>query len=96
MNRVTLQATKFTNIPQKTEMFGFRMYDSYGQTYDNSSAETEAEIVDDFELLQLACKSTDKAVLEMLSYLESMKQGIAINGEYYEWADIKHLWADIH
>lgn len=93
MNCITLQATKFVNLPQGDETIGWRMYDNHGQTYDNT---LESLVTEDLELLKIALESTDQQVLDMLSMMQEISKGIEINGNFYDWDQVKHLWTDIH
>ncbi len=87
MNRVCLQATKFVNHPQKTETFGYRIYDEYAQVYDNT---LESLPDDDLDLLREAMKSDNVQVTDMIDF--AITRGIEINGEWYEWEKISHLF----
>ena len=78
-NRVTLQATKFKNIPDGKTTQGFRMYDDYNQAYDNT---WDAIPEDDGDVLRkVAVESYDEATRAMLAYAK--EEGIYINDSWY-------------
>jgi hypothetical protein len=95
-NTTCLVATKFTNIAQENEeSYGFRLYDNYGQNYDNLA---EGPITDDLELLKWAienhppCASNDDDIADALGDVKSNASGMEINGKWYDWDEIKHLF----
>ena len=87
MNRVFLQATKFTDVPQGTETLGWRMSDDHLQSYGNTW-----DSIPDNDLDLLAKVIDDKNADDLLDFCFVTKQGIEINGTYYEFDKIKHLW----
>jgi hypothetical protein len=89
MNMITLQATKFVNMPSGEETFGYRMYDNHGQAYNNT---LEKIPEDDLELLEIVMQSDEIQISDMLDFLLEYAKGLYINGEWYNWCDIKHLW----
>ena len=91
MHSVSLQLTKFVNMPQGSETFGYRIYDDYGQSYDNTH---ECLIEDDLELLGNVMDSGDETATAILDFLLENAKGITINDNWYEWDEIRHLWGD--
>ena len=89
MNRITLQSTEFINHPQGTNTYGWRIYDTYGAVYDNT---LDHIIIDNFELLKITLDSDLPQVVDMLSFLHEHGGGLEINGAWYDWNEIKHLW----
>jgi len=88
-NRVTVQATVFKNHPQGLETFGYRMFDDYDQTYDNTF---DAVPDNDLELLRHALANCDGIAGSMLEYVEENNTGIYIGDTWYDWDEIRHLW----
>ena len=91
-NQIELKRTKFTNLADGYESFGYRIYDSYGSDYNNMLIESEIP-KDDLDLIRLAKDeySTD-VVASMFDHIEEMESEIFVDGEMYEWKDIKHLF----
>lgn len=91
MSKLTLVATKFENICAGEVTYGFRMYDDYFTAYDNLM---EAPETDDLKLLAY-CKqqySDSSDIGSALDDLQEMEKGIEINGQWYDWNEIKHLF----
>jgi hypothetical protein len=85
-NHVTIQATRFTNLPQGTETLGFRIYDDYNAAYCNT---LESIPENDIELLELILGDyASDDTTDILSYVEEHEKGIEINGNYYSWDEI--------
>ncbi len=87
-NRISLIATKFTNIKTGHETLGYRLYDDYEQIYDNTF---ESVPDDDIEFLQMVYDRCDE-YSAILNYLWETKKGININEEYYDWDEIKGVF----
>jgi hypothetical protein len=85
-NKITLQATKFTDLPSNEETFGYRVFDDYESDYLNTLDEP---ITDDFDLLKLAVVSSPDFFPK--AYLEDCRIGIEINGNYYKYDQIKDI-----
>ena len=97
MNRVCLVATKFTDIATaRAETYGFRLYDDHGQNYDNTA---ESPITDDLELLKWALEmhpiKEDSDMSDCLNEVAVNKKGMEINGQWYDWDEIKHLFEQV-
>ena len=89
-NRVNLVSTKFVNVKENCETFGFRMYDDNVQTYDNT---WDFIPDDDLDVLtKVILNSNTDLVEEMLDYIHSNEIGISIDGEWYDWEQIEHLF----
>ena len=88
-NQVNIQTTIFQNHPNGGQTKGFRIYDGYGQAYDNT---WDSIPDDDLEILAQVLESDDQTVVEMLDFLMEHDKGICINNEHYAWDRIKHLW----
>ena len=95
MSKLCLVATKFENIAQGDVSYGFRMYDDYMTAYDNLMKAPE---LDDLKLLEYALNtyvkgsSSDGEICGALLYLKESENGIEINGEWYDWEQIKDLF----
>ena len=90
MNRATIQPTKFENVRTGEISYGVRVYDNYGQTYDNC---WENIPDDDMEVLQMAMELEDQAIVAILHEVV-LGNGVYIGQEWYTWDQIKHLWGD--
>jgi hypothetical protein len=86
-NSVTVMPTKFTNLDGSGETRGVRVYDSYGQKYDNT---WESVPTDDLEILALVIEN--RSAPEIMGYVEQEQGGVTIGSEFYEWDQIKHLF----
>ena len=90
-NHAVLQATKFVAHPQGTETLGYRLYDDYAQSYDNNM---ESLPDDDLEFLKLVLGlDHSDVVTEIFAFIEEEHTGLDINGNWYDWDDIKHLFS---
>lgn len=92
-NRVTLQRTVFQNVRQDgteaEKSFGYRMYDDYGQTYDNT-LEAEQVQVSDEELLRYVRDNGNEMTDEMISFLrDSDGHGLYIDDNWHDWEWVK-------
>lgn len=94
MNRVSITRTKFTNLANGKETFGYRMYDDHGCSYantftDENGASTLPE--DDLDLLAeiVGCPINDETSA-MLAAVE--ENGVEIDGEWYDWLQIQDLF----
>ena len=83
---ITLEATNFDAHILGTKSYGFRIYDEYSKAYDNNS---ESPIFDDIDLLKYALTVDETFSKMMLDYVKKNEQGIIINGQWYDWDEIK-------
>ena len=90
-NRATIEPTEFTNIRTGIKSYGVRVYDDYGQSYDNT---WDIIPVDDMEILEKVKNSDDTVIVGIIEFLLEMQKGITIGNNWYEWDDIKHLFED--
>ena len=88
-NQATIQPTVFQNHGTEDKTFGVRVYDNYGQTYDN----TWGLIADDdMEIFALCMESDDEVIVGIIEFIQEHGRGVTIGQEYYEWDQIKHLF----
>lgn len=87
-NQITIEPTEFINVRSGEKTFGFRLYDDYGQTYDNT---WDSILDDDMEILKKVMKSDDAFVSDAISFIRENEKGIDIGGEWYDWEQIKHI-----
>lgn len=85
---ISLVGTVFSDR-NSDDTYGFRMYDEYAKTYDNTF---QTPIDDDLELFKEVMKSEDEVVQDMVSHIADYKEGIWINGTWYFWEDISKLF----
>jgi hypothetical protein len=91
-NRVTITSTKFVNVKEdNSETLGFRMYDDEGQMYDNT---WDAIPDEDLDVLAKVIKESSGPVSDMLDFIQLNQKGIYIDGSWYDWDDIKHLFEE--
>jgi len=102
-NAVCLEACEFVNPVTGNATKGYRIYDDYGQSY-NNTLETVSH--DDLEMLQqVLAEDIDEVTAGMLDYIRENLSGMNINDEYYEWEQIEDIlnpadsipnWKGIH
>lgn len=92
-NRITIVATKFTNLDEETEpsgtTYGFRAFDNFDMTYCNAMTEEQARQKDLDLLRDIVAHFSDSAIEAMIDSMATNKTGIEINGTYYEWEEVK-------
>jgi len=85
-NRVTLQFTKFLNVdeqgkPTREESFGYRVFDDYGQSYNNTFENME-------EVAEKITKDTVLSVIQSHPEFEDLDSdtcsGVFLNDTYIE------------
>lgn len=87
---INLVATTFkANAASIPDTYGYRIYDDYAKAYDNNS---ESPIEDDLDLLEYALQSSDDEVKTMLDFVKEHQNGMNINGEWYDWDQIKECF----
>jgi len=92
-NQITIRPTEFRNIRTGDVTFGYRMYDNYGQTYDNCIFNTKDDIPDDdLELVKMVKDNPNDVAGAMFDYIQENQGDIWVDDEWYEWEKIKHLW----
>ena len=92
LDAVTIVRTKFTNMSNGNETYGYRMYSGNGQnTYCNGLSKEDIP-TDDLELLQMIKDSpVDDTCETMLDGLSELEEAIFIDEEMYSWDDIKDI-----
>ncbi len=91
-NRVTIQPTKFENTRTGEISVGVRVFDNYGQSYDNT---WESIPDDDIDVIARLIESEDFAIVAMLNWILENYAGIYVGDIYYTWKQIKHLWYEV-
>lgn len=87
--RATIAPTEFYNTRLGIKTYGVRVYDGYGQTYDNT---WESIPDDDMDVLSKCMESEDDVIVAILDFLQEHGESIDIGGEVYQWAQVKYLW----
>jgi hypothetical protein len=87
-NRIYFEPTKFTNVRHGGVSFGYRAYDDYGQSYDNT---WEVIPDDDIEFLKKIIDCNDELVGAMLDFAQENQQGVYVSGNFIEWAELHPL-----
>ena len=95
-NRLTIEPTEFHNIRTGKKTLGVRVYDDYDQQY----LDAWDEIPDnDMDVLEKLIKYTESygdlgGVKDaMLDHVQENQKGVYIGGEWYDWDQIKSLFA---
>lgn len=88
MNRVTVEPTKFVDVRDGVETFGYRIYDNYGSSYDNT---LQSIPDDDLELLKIVIENDNDIIQDTLNYLMEAKNGLEIGGTWYDHDEIKEI-----
>lgn len=87
-NRAAIVTTKFINVKEGNNSVGFRVYDDYMQTYDN----TWEDIPDnDMDVLKRVMGSDDNKIVDLFDSMRENKKGIEIDGTWYDWEEIKDI-----
>jgi hypothetical protein len=101
-NQVCLVSTKFSNVKTGNVSFGYRLYDGYGATYNNTreidnwteNQEDQKFPDDDLDTLREAMElfEADNIAKAMFQFIEENEGGIEIDGTWYNWNEIKELF----
>ena len=92
-NRVTIEPTEFVNVRDGTKTYGVRVYDDFGQMYDNT---WESIPKDDMKVLQKVLKSDGNEFVETMEFIKENEKDICIGGEYYKWEEIKKYFDEVN
>lgn len=87
-NRITIEPTKFIDVRSGHITFGVRVFDDYGQSYDNT---WNSIPLDDLDVLKQVMASDDVVIIAMLDHVKENQLGVYID-EYYTWDKIEHLF----
>jgi len=88
-NTATIQPTIFQNHGTEQKTYGVRVYDNYGQCYDNTWVSIPD---DDLEILQMVIDNDNETMVAIIDFMLENCSSIMIGSEYYEWEEIKHLF----
>lgn len=94
MNTVRIEPTKFVDVRDGIETFGYRIFDSYGSAYDNTLKSTNvlpSTQEDDLELLKIVVENDNDVIQDMLEHLVETENGLEIGVAYYSFEKIKHI-----
>jgi len=91
MNIVTIQPTTFIDQRSGATTYGFRIYDDYDQSYDNT---WDAIPDDDMGVLKLVTKSQEQGVHDALNHCREHERGLFIGDKWYEYGEIKDILND--
>lgn len=90
-NIATIQPTIFQNHGTENKTYGVRVYDNYGQAYDNT---WDSIPDDDMEILRLIKDNDNEIISAIIDFVVEEEEGIMIGEEYYEWDIIKDILKD--
>jgi len=86
-NRVTIEPTKFEDVRTGEVSYGVRVYDDYGQTYDNT---WESLPDDDMDILHKVLQiEGDRYITDLMFDVVSDHKGLLIGGKWYDWEEIE-------
>ena len=88
-NLVTIEPTKFTNIRSGKETIGIRMYDEYGQFYDDTMQAVPKDDLVLFQMIMEDVTDDDSEIANMLVSSIHLQKGIEIGGTYYEQDELR-------
>jgi hypothetical protein len=91
-NQITIMPTKFVNLDGSGESIGVRVYDEYGQTYDNT---WEDMPTDPMKILARVMEIGDDISSGMIGHVQEMGKSVTIGSDYFEWNEIKHLFEKV-
>ena len=88
-NLVYLQSAKLLYHPQGSTKYGYFLYDDYDKDFGILD-----KLYDGIDLLQTlflseSCMNSDNALAIMD---EAVDVGLYINGQWFDWEQIKHIW----
>ena len=86
-NRISLTLTKFTDLEGNNPMYGYRLYDDYASTYNNtfdSVSELKEEVNEEnfWEVLENHDEFSD---------IDPFETGMSFNGDWYDGDEIKEI-----
>jgi len=82
--------TKFTEVfGEKKETWGVKVFDDFGQTYEDGFETMPYEGVD---ILEVLMDSDNHMVVTIIHNLFTLNSGVWVDGEHLQWDEIKHLW----
>lgn len=87
-NRVSIQPTRFVDLRGGDKSIGVRVFDDYGQSYDNTWDDMPK---DDMEVLRRVCALNDEVIGSMLDSLRENKKGCFVGENWYEYEQIKEI-----
>jgi hypothetical protein len=87
-NRVHIEPTRFENVRSGVVTYGFRAYDQYAQTYNNT---WDSIPDDDLECLKLAVADADDTLSSMLDYCREEEVGLFVGDTWFDWDEIKDI-----
>jgi hypothetical protein len=86
--------TKFINMADEKESYGYRMYNGNLNTYCNCLEKSDLP-EDDLELLaKVKNDPIDDTCESMLEVVESMEEAIWIGNNMYSWDEVKHIFGE--
>jgi hypothetical protein len=88
-NRARIEPTEFINVRTGKKSYGVRVYDDYGQSYDNS---WENIPDDDMEVIKETLLSEDEVFVSIFDNVKELGKGIYVGDTWYDWTEIQHLF----
>lgn len=87
---LTIQPCKFTNYPNGNTTYGYRCYDSYGSSYDNTWDEEDIK-KPPLEILKKAVDLCDDNLRDALSFVIERGESIEVRGVILDWELIENM-----
>jgi len=91
-NRICVEPTKFEDVRNGTSTFGFRAYDDYAQTYNNT---LESIPDDDLEFLRVAIEHGDNIFGDIIDFCIEQERGLYIADIWYDWEKVKPILSTV-
>jgi len=87
---ITIEPTKFTNLRNGSETYGYRAYDEYSKTYGNTM---ESIPDDDLDFLDAVLEndSDDEFLKEIIDFCCEHEMGMKIGKTFYDYDEIEHI-----
>ena len=91
-NRAFIQPTIFSDTPDGELTYGWRLFDDYAKTYENSMPKElwDRLVNDDLSFMRHVMDNIDEVGDNILDSV--VGNGLYIGGSWYDWEDVKHLW----
>ena len=87
-NRLCVQPTEFKNYKSNDVTLGYRIYDDYGQYYNNC---WDSIPDNDFDILRKVLEDDSEALMDMIAFLQYNCEGLYIGDNYYEYEEVASI-----
>ena len=91
-NRATLQRCTFSDYPSEHKHFGYRLYDEYSQSYDNTLDETIFKLEPLDFLRDTVFRDNSDNVEAIFDNIRENQKGIYIDDNWFDWDEIQEIF----